>query len=77
MPDSNHRGLGYMIELTKLNGNSFVLNAELIETVEATPDTVVTLTTGRKYIVLEKKGDIINKVIQYKRCIFCRETCKL
>lgn len=61
-----------MIELTKLNGNSFVLNAELIETVENTPDTVISLTTGKKYIVLEKKGDIIQKVIQYKRYIFSR-----
>jgi flagellar protein FlbD len=56
-----------MIELTRLNGKTFVLNAELIETVESTPDTVVTLTTDKKLIVLEKTNDIIKKVIEYKK----------
>ncbi|HHV18514.1 MAG TPA: flagellar FlbD family protein, partial [Thermoanaerobacterales bacterium] len=37
-----------MIELTKFSGKTFVLNAELIQTIESTPDTVVTLTTGKK-----------------------------
>lgn len=60
-----------MIKLTKLNGKTFVINAELIETAESTPDTVVTLTTGKKYIVKEKADDIIDKVIQYKKQIFC------
>ncbi|NLZ53284.1 MAG: flagellar FlbD family protein [Thermoanaerobacteraceae bacterium] len=66
-----------MIKLTKLNGKTFILNADLIETVESTPDTVVTLTTDKKYIVTEKTDDIINKVIQYKRRIFCSETLNL
>ncbi|HHY70782.1 MAG TPA: flagellar FlbD family protein [Thermoanaerobacterales bacterium] len=65
-----------MIELTRLNGKTFVLNAELIETMESTPDTVVTLTTDKKIIVLEKTDEIISKVIQYKRHILCSETCK-
>ena len=65
-----------MIELTRFNGKTFVLNADLIETVESTPDTVVTLTTDKKYIVLEKPDDVINKVIQYKKRIFCSETLK-
>jgi flagellar protein FlbD len=65
-----------MIELTRLNGKTFVLNAELIETVESTPDTVVTLTTDKKLIVLEKTNDIIKKVIEYKKNIFCSKTCK-
>ena len=60
-----------MITLTKLNGKSFVINADLIETLESTPDTVVTLTTGKKYIVMEKTDDIIDKVIQYRKEIFC------
>lgn len=59
-----------MIELTRLNGTKFVLNAELIETVESTPDTVITLITDKKLVVLEKKDEIINKVIQYKKHIF-------
>ncbi len=59
-----------MIELTRLNGTKFVLNAELIETVESTPDTVITLITDKKLVVLEKKDEIVNKVIQYKKHIF-------
>lgn len=59
-----------MIELTRLNGTKFVLNAELIESVESTPDTVITLTTDKKLVVLEKKDEIINKVIQYKKRVF-------
>nr|WP_303873226.1 flagellar FlbD family protein [Tepidanaerobacter acetatoxydans] len=59
-----------MIELTRLNGTKFVLNAELIETVESTPDTVITLITDKKLVVLEKKDEIINKVIKYKKHIF-------
>jgi flagellar protein FlbD len=65
-----------MIELTRFNGKTFVINADLIETVESTPDTVVTLTTDKKLIVQEKTDDIIEKVIQYKRRIFSSETCK-
>ncbi len=44
-----------MIELTKLNENKFILNADLIETIEETPDTVITLVSGKKIIV--KKVD--------------------
>ena len=41
-----------MIEVTRLNGKDFVLNAELIEVMEETPDTVITLTTGHKYVLI-------------------------
>ncbi|HHY05250.1 MAG TPA: flagellar FlbD family protein [Thermoanaerobacterales bacterium] len=58
-----------MIELTKLNGKKFVVNAELIETIETTPDTVLTLTSGKKLVVNEKKAEIVKKVIEYKRKI--------
>ena len=47
-----------MIELTKLNDIKFSVNPELIEIVETTPDTVITLTTGRKLIVKESRQDI-------------------
>ena len=60
-----------MIELTKLNGKTFILNADLIETVEETPDTVIKLINDRKVIVKEKKDEVINLVIQYKRKIYC------
>ncbi|WP_313559125.1 flagellar FlbD family protein [Ruminiclostridium cellobioparum] len=55
-----------MIRLTKLNRSSFVLNCELIETVESTPDTVISTINGKKYVVLESVDEVIDKVIQYK-----------
>ena len=59
-----------MITLTKLNDEQFVLNAELIKTVESTPDTIITITTGNKYVVKEKSEDVVSAVVQYKRDIF-------
>ena len=59
-----------MIELTRLNGIRFSLNPELIEVVESTPDTVITLTTGRKLIVKESRQEVKNLVLLYKREIF-------
>lgn len=62
---------GYdMIELTKLNDIKFVVNAEIIEIIEETPDTVVTLTTGKKLIVKESRQEVVNLVILYKQLIF-------
>ena len=59
-----------MITLTRINGKDVVLNADLIEIVETTPDTIITLTTGRKYIVKEPVEDIVEKVLEYRRLIF-------
>ncbi|MDI3546968.1 MAG: flagellar protein FlbD [Halanaerobiales bacterium] len=56
-----------MIKVTKINGEELVVNAELIETVKATPDTIIFLTTGRKVIVLDSIDEIIEKVITYRR----------
>ncbi|AEH51839.1 flagellar FlbD family protein [Pseudothermotoga thermarum] len=56
-----------MIWLTNLRGKPFVLNAEMIETIEALPDTTITLFNGRKYIVRETVEEVISKVIEYKR----------
>ncbi|MFO7273814.1 MAG: flagellar FlbD family protein [Symbiobacteriaceae bacterium] len=56
-----------MIKLRRFKGGEFVVNADLIETVEATPDTVVTLTTGHKFIVEESVDEIIGKVVEFKR----------
>ncbi len=61
-----------MIELTKLNDIKFSVNPELIEIVETTPDTVITLTTGRKLIVKESRQDIKNLVLSYKRKIYSK-----
>ncbi len=58
-----------MIELTRLNNSLIMINSDLIETVEENPDTVVTLTTGKKYVVKESRQDIRNLVISYKQNI--------
>lgn len=58
-----------MINLTRLNGAPFVLNAELIREVEATPDTVITLTTGQKLLVRESVEAVGRAVLEYKRAI--------
>ena len=59
-----------MIEITKLNDVKISVNAELIEMVEEVPDTVVTLTTGKKIFVKESRQKIENLVKSYKRDIF-------
>ncbi|MGE5632246.1 MAG: flagellar FlbD family protein [Caulobacteraceae bacterium] len=59
-----------MIKVTRLNGVSFYLNCELIETIENTPDTVITLRDGKKMLVSEPTEEIIEKIIEYKKRIF-------
>lgn len=59
-----------MIELTKMSGRKVLVNPELIELVEETPDTVVLFTTGRKIIVKERRQEIKNLVKSYRKDIF-------
>ena len=59
-----------MIELTRLNDTKFTLNADLIETVEEVPDTVVTLTTGKKLFVKESRQIVKNLVVLYRQEVF-------
>lgn len=63
-----------MIYVTRLNGEKFAVNCDHIEFVEANPDTVISMTTGKKIVVLEDIDDIIDKIIQYRKkaCITCR-----
>lgn len=56
-----------MITLTRLNGKKFVVNAELIRTVEALPDTTVKLINGDTIIVKESMDDVVDKTIDYGR----------
>lgn len=56
-----------MIQLTRLNRSAIVLNAIYIERLESTPDTVVTLTTGKKVHVLETVEEVMDKVTVYYR----------
>jgi flagellar protein FlbD len=62
-----------MIEVTRLNGKKLTVNAELIERVEESPDTVITLTNGNKIIVKESRQEVKNLVILYKKEVFFRE----
>ena len=56
-----------MIEITKLNGTLILINPDLIEIIESTPDTVISLTTGRKIIVKESRQEINNLVKSYRK----------
>lgn len=59
-----------MIELTKISGRKVLVNPELIELVEETPDTVILFTTGRKIIVKESRQEVKNLVKLYRKDIF-------
>ncbi len=62
-----------MIFITKLNGKEMVINASIIESMESTPDTTITMTTGRKIIAKESVDEIIDRVISYNRKSFSKE----
>ena len=63
-----------MIEVTKINGTKILINPHLLEVVEETPDTVLTLTTGKKIIVKESRQEIKNLVKSYRKEIFANES---
>jgi len=58
-----------MIVLTRLNGKGFVLNAELIRTIEENPDTTITLTTGDRIVVKEPMAEVVTRSIDYGRLL--------
>ena len=59
-----------MITLTRLSGSVFLLNADLIERVDSTPDTVITLVDGKKYVVSESMGEVLDSVIAFRGEIY-------
>lgn len=59
-----------MVELTKMDGRRVLVNPDLIELVEETPDTVILFTTGRKIIVKESRQEVKNLVKSYRKDIF-------
>ncbi len=59
-----------MIKVKKINGRDLIINAELIEFIEKTPDTIISMTTGKKIIVKDTCEELIKKVIEYRREIF-------
>jgi len=58
-----------MIQLTKINGHQIVLNSDLIEYIEETPDTIITLNNNDKVIVKDRMTEIIEKVVRYRRTL--------
>ena len=60
---------GKMIKVTRLNGRPFVINAELIQFIEETPDTVITMTTHEKVLVKESADEVIRRVVEFGRSL--------
>jgi flagellar protein FlbD len=58
-----------MIKLTRLNHIPLIVNSDLIDHIEMTPDTIITLTSGQKFMVLETAEDVVEKVIEFRRSI--------
>ena len=56
-----------MIQVTRLNGKGFVVNAELVRFVESTPDTVITMMQDEKILVLEPVEEVVRRVVAYQR----------
>jgi len=59
-----------MLEVTRLNGQKIILNCDLIEYIDANPDTTISLTTNNKFVVKETIEEVIEKIVNYKRKIF-------
>lgn len=59
-----------MITVTRINSQSITINAEVIEFVESTPDTIITTMTGKKIIIKDSVEDVIEKVIRYRQRCF-------
>jgi len=58
-----------MIQLTRLNNHPLAVNSDLIKFVEQAPDTVITLVTGEKIVVLEKAQEVLDRVVQFRRSV--------
>ena len=59
-----------MIQVTRLGGRPFYLNSDLIESLEAVPDTTIQLTTGKKVLVTEPPDEVIRRIVEFRREIF-------
>ncbi|OXM15990.1 flagellar FlbD family protein [Paenibacillus herberti] len=58
-----------MIQVTRLNGSKLTINALLIELIEETPDTLISMTTGKKMVILESAAVLVDRIIDYQRAI--------
>lgn len=59
-----------MIKVSKLNGAEYYINADIIDFIESTPDTLITLSSGKKLVVLETVDEVVDKIIAYRRKIY-------
>ena len=59
-----------MIKVTRLGGRPFYLNSDLIESLEAVPDTTIQLTAGKKVLVTEPPDEVIRRIVEFRREIF-------
>jgi flagellar protein FlbD len=59
-----------VIKLHKLNGGEVVINAELIESLEPGPETMVSLATGNRFLVRESADEVTRKVLEYRRAVY-------
>lgn len=58
-----------MVQLTRLNRETFLLNSDLIEQVDVTPDTVITLTNNHKFLVRESAEEVVRRVLDFRRSV--------
>lgn len=59
-----------MIKVTRINNSELIINSDLIEFVESSPDTIISLTDGKKIIVKETPDEVIQKVVLFRRLAF-------
>ena len=65
-----------MIRLTRLNHAPMVLNSDLIEHIDITPDTVITLTNGQILRVLESADEVVERSVEFRRRVLNRDLCR-
>ena len=63
-----------MIRLTRLNNRPLVVNSELVKFIENAPDTVITLVTGEKIVVLESVEEVMSRIVEYRRRLRAKPT---
>ena len=61
-----------MIKVSKINGAEYYINADIIEYIEKTPDTLITLSSGKKLVVLETPEEIVKRIIAYRQSVFSK-----
>jgi flagellar protein FlbD len=69
LPHNQHKDGALMITLTRLSGSVFALNSDLVERVDSTPDTVITLVDGTKYVVCESLGQVVDSIRHYRGAV--------